>query len=71
MVKINAPATDTATTRQQTFVLISGFLGAGKELVDQIAMPADSFARMVAFAVIQPEDVDVNEILFRSTRQPL
>jgi len=33
------------------------------------AIPADSFARMVAFAISQPEDVDVNEILFRPTAQ--
>ena len=33
------------------------------------AIPADSFARAVAFAMSQPEDVDVNEILFRPTRQ--
>ncbi len=33
------------------------------------AIPADSFARMVEFAMTQPEDVDVNEILFRPTRQ--
>jgi len=54
------------------------------ELIDQIseadiqsavrarttfAVPADTFARMVAFAISQPEDVDVNEILFRPTRQ--
>ena len=31
----------------------------------------DSFARAVAFAISQPEDVDVNEILFRPTRQEL
>jgi NADP-dependent 3-hydroxy acid dehydrogenase YdfG len=37
----------------------------------EIAIPADSFARAVAFAVSQPEDVDVNEILFRPTRQEL
>jgi NADP-dependent 3-hydroxy acid dehydrogenase YdfG len=37
----------------------------------EIAVPADSFARMVAFAISQPEDVDVNEILFRPTRQEL
>lgn len=42
-----------------------------KEYVDRIAIPADSFARMVAFAIEQPEDVDVNEILFRPTRQEL
>jgi len=35
----------------------------------QIAIPAESFARAVAFAMSQPEEVDVNEILFRPTRQ--
>ena len=42
-----------------------------KDFVNQIAIPADSFARMVAFAVNEPEDVDVNEILFRPTAQPI
>jgi NADP-dependent 3-hydroxy acid dehydrogenase YdfG len=37
--------------------------------VYEIAIPAESFARAVAFAVSQPEEVDVNEILFRPTRQ--
>lgn len=37
----------------------------------EIAIPAESFARAVAFAMTQPEDVDVNEILFRPTRQEL
>jgi NADP-dependent 3-hydroxy acid dehydrogenase YdfG len=36
-----------------------------------VAVPADAFARAVAFAVSQPEDVDINEILFRPTRQEL
>jgi NADP-dependent 3-hydroxy acid dehydrogenase YdfG len=36
---------------------------------DQVAVPADSFARAVAFAMSQPEDVDINEILFRPTKQ--
>ena len=35
------------------------------------AIPADAFARAVAFAMSQPDDVDVNEILFRPTRQQL
>ncbi len=39
--------------------------------VYEIAIPADSFARAVAFAISQPEEVDVNEILFRPTRQEL
>lgn len=42
-----------------------------REHVSQIAVPADSFARMVAFAISQPKEVDVNEILFRPTAQPL
>ncbi|PST61340.1 oxidoreductase [Rhizobium sp. SEMIA4064] len=37
--------------------------------VYELAIPADSFASMVAFAMSQPEDVDINEILFRPTRQ--
>jgi len=36
---------------------------------DDVAIPADSFARCVAFAISQPEEVDINEILFRPTRQ--
>ena len=35
------------------------------------ALPADSFANIVAFAISQPPDVDINEILFRPTRQEL
>ena len=37
----------------------------------EVAIPADSFARAVVFAISQPEEVDVNEILFRPTRQEL
>jgi NADP-dependent 3-hydroxy acid dehydrogenase YdfG len=42
-----------------------------KDFVSRIAVGADTFARMVAFAISQPEDVDVNEILFRPTAQPV
>jgi len=38
---------------------------------DSIAVPADSFARVVAFAMNQPEDVDINEILYRPTSQEI
>jgi NADP-dependent 3-hydroxy acid dehydrogenase YdfG len=38
---------------------------------DAYAIPADSFARVVAFAISQPEEVDINEILFRPTAQEL
>jgi NADP-dependent 3-hydroxy acid dehydrogenase YdfG len=39
------------------------------QLYEEIAIPPESFARAVIFAMSQPEDVDVNEILFRPTRQ--
>lgn len=42
-----------------------------KDFVSKIAVPAETFARMVAFAINEPEDVDVNEILFRPTAQPI
>jgi NADP-dependent 3-hydroxy acid dehydrogenase YdfG len=44
---------------------------AMRKFYDDMAIPADSFARAVVFAMSQPEDVDVNEILFRPTRQEL
>jgi NADP-dependent 3-hydroxy acid dehydrogenase YdfG len=37
----------------------------------EIAIPAESFAQAVLFAMTQPDEVDVNEILFRPTRQML
>ena len=42
-----------------------------RKFYEAYAIPTDSFARSVAFAISQPEDVDVNEILFRPTRQEL
>ena len=42
-----------------------------KDFVSKIAVPAETFARMVAFAINEPDDVDVNEILFRPTAQPI
>lgn len=48
--------------------------GLGDEVrgfVKQIAVPASTMADMVAFAVSQPANVDVNEILFRPTVQPV
>jgi len=38
---------------------------------EEHALPADSFARAVAYAISQPEDMDVNEILYRPTSQKL
>jgi NADP-dependent 3-hydroxy acid dehydrogenase YdfG len=46
------------TTRQNTH-----------QMYERHAIPPDSFARAVAFALAQPADVDINEILFRPTAQ--
>lgn len=40
-----------------------------KKFYEDTAIPADSFARTVIFAMSQPEEVDINEILFRPTKQ--
>jgi NADP-dependent 3-hydroxy acid dehydrogenase YdfG len=37
----------------------------------EVAIPAESFARTVAFAMSQPDEVDVNEVVFRPTRQQI
>ena len=41
------------------------------KFMQEIALPAESFARVVAFVISQPEDMDINEIMFRPTRQDL
>ena len=40
-----------------------------RKFYDDIAISAESFAHAVAFAIGQPADVDINEILYRPTRQ--
>lgn len=40
-----------------------------RKLYADVAVPADSFARAVVFAISEPPDVDINEILYRPTRQ--
>ncbi len=42
---------------------------AGVKAFYEIAIPADAFARAVSYALSQPDDVDINEILFRPTKQ--
>ncbi len=44
---------------------------ANKDYVGVVGISPDSFARVVAFAISQPEDVDINEIIFRPTSQEL
>lgn len=46
-----------------------GMAEAMQAFYEHNAIPAASFARCVLFAISQPEEVDINEILFRPTRQ--
>lgn len=42
-----------------------------RKFYQDIAISPDAFAQAVVYAMSQPEDVDVNEILFRPTKQDL
>jgi NADP-dependent 3-hydroxy acid dehydrogenase YdfG len=42
---------------------------ATRAFYDAYAIPADSFARVVAFVMSQPAEVDINEVLYRPTNQ--
>jgi NADP-dependent 3-hydroxy acid dehydrogenase YdfG len=42
-----------------------------RDYVAQVGVPAQTFARMVAFAINEPDEVGINEILFRPTAQEL
>ena len=44
---------------------------ANRTYVGAVGIPAESYARMAAFAISQPDEVDVNEILFRPTAQQM
>src|SRR3954467_13099361 len=44
---------------------------ANKDYVGAVGISPDTFAHVVAFAISQPEDVDINEIIFRPTSQEL
>ena len=44
---------------------------ANRDYVGKVGVPAATYARMVAFVIGEPADVDVNEIVFRPTAQEL
>lgn len=44
---------------------------ANQDYVEAVGISPDSFARVVAFAISQPDDVDINEVIFRPTSQEL
>lgn len=50
-------------------VKAEGIREAIGDFYSKTAIPASSFARAAAFAISQPEEVDINEIFFRPTAQ--
>lgn len=56
-------------TELPTTTKAEGMAQAMQAFYERNAIPASSFARCVLFAIGQPEEVDINEILFRPTRQ--
>lgn len=44
---------------------------ANQDFVGEVGVPADSFARVAAFVIAQPEELDINEVIFRPTAQQL
>ena len=58
-----------AVATELTDTITDPMVAEGMRKGYEVAIPANSFARVVAFAMSQPEDVDINEILFRPTAQ--
>lgn len=44
---------------------------ANRDYVGQVGVPAETLGRLIAFAINEPDDVGINEILFRPTTQEL
>ncbi|WOD14138.1 SDR family oxidoreductase [Paraburkholderia kirstenboschensis] len=58
-----------AVATELTQTITDPDVAAGMSQVYQQAIPADAFARAVVYAISQPAEVDINEILFRPTSQ--
>jgi NADP-dependent 3-hydroxy acid dehydrogenase YdfG len=58
-----------AVATELTRTITDPVVAKGMEQTYAHAASASSFANIVAFAIAQPDDVDINEILFRPTSQ--
>ncbi len=63
---ISPGMTESELTDAITDEMIKPMIGA----IKQLAIPAESIARAVAYVISQPVEVDVNEIIIRPTAQP-
>jgi NADP-dependent 3-hydroxy acid dehydrogenase YdfG len=60
-----------AVATELTSTITDGDTTSGLNQLYSLAMDADAIARAIAYAIEQPADVDVNEIIIRPTRQEL
>lgn len=63
---ISPGMTESELTDAITDEMIKPMIGA----IKQLAIPAESIARSIAYVISQPTEVDVNEIIIRPTAQP-
>ena len=58
-----------AVATELTSTITDGDTASSVNQFYSVAMDADAIARTIAYAIEQPADVDVNEIIIRPTRQ--
>ncbi|MCA0964960.1 SDR family oxidoreductase [Salipiger bermudensis] len=69
-VRVTVISPGAVNTELTQHITEEGLGDAVRDAVSRIGVPATTMADMVAFAISQPANVDVNEILFRPTVQP-
>ena len=68
-IRVTTISPGAVSTELTSHITEPGLAEAVTEVVNDIGVPASTMSRMVAFAMSQPDDVDVSEILFRPTVQ--
>lgn len=70
-IRVGILSPGTVKTELASSIKAEDIRSTHEEFVDQLGIPAHSYAQMLAFAIGQPDYVDVNEILFRPTAQQM
>ena len=68
-IRVTTISPGAVSTELTSHITEPGLAEAVTEVVNDIGVPASTMSRMVAFAISQPDDIDVSEILFRPTVQ--
>jgi len=68
-IRVTTISPGAVKTELTTHITEPGLAENVSKVVSDIGVPASTMGSMVAFAISQPDDVDVSEILFRPTSQ--